>query len=53
MYKRQVVTKDVPPHAVVYGNPARVATTVDDIDCPLHPGEKAYVNGLKNHCGAH
>ena len=30
-----------------------VATTVDDIDCPLHPGEKAYVNGLKNHCGAH
>ena len=48
-----VVTKDVPPHAVVYGNPARVATTVDDIDCPLHPGEKAYVNGLKNSCGVH
>ena len=48
-----VVTRDVPPHAVVYGNPARVVTTVDDIDCPLHPGEKAYVNGLKNHCGAH
>lgn len=48
-----VVTKDVPPYAVVYGNPARVATTVDEIDCPLHPDEKAYVNGLKNRCGAH
>ncbi len=48
-----VVTKDVPPYAVVYGNPAREAMSVDDIDCPLHPGEKAYVNGLKNTCGAH
>lgn len=48
-----VVTKDVPPHAVVYGNPARVATTVDDLACPQHPGEMAYVNGLKNNCGAH
>lgn len=48
-----VVTKDVPPHAVVYGNPARVAMTVDEIDCPLHPDEKAYINGLKNNCGAH
>ncbi len=48
-----VVTKDVPPHAVVYGNPARVSTTVDELACPLHPGEKAYVNGLKNNCGAH
>ncbi len=46
-----VVTKDVPARAVVYGNPARVATSVDDIDCPLHEGEKAYVNGLKNNCG--
>lgn len=48
-----VVTKDVPPYAVVYGNPARVATSVNDIDCPLHPDEKAYINGLKNRCGAH
>ncbi len=47
-----VVTKDVPPYAVVYGNPARVSTSVDEIDCPLHPGEKAYINGLKNNCGA-
>ncbi len=48
-----VVTKDVPPHAVVYGNPARVVTTVDEIDCPLHLGEKAYVNGLRHNCGSH
>ncbi|MBP9500641.1 MAG: hypothetical protein KBF17_00625 [Candidatus Promineofilum sp.] len=47
-----VVTKDVPPHAVVYGNPARVVTTVDEIDCPLHPGEKAYINGLRHDCSA-
>ena len=47
-----VVTKDVPARAVVYGNPARVAMSVDDIDCPLHEDEKAYVNGLKNDCGA-
>ena len=46
-----VVTRDVPPHAVVYGNPARVATTVDDLDCPIYPGEKSYVNGLKHRCG--
>ena len=48
-----VVTKDVPPHAVVYGNPARVHTTVDEIACPLHEGQPAYVNGRKNDCAAH
>ena len=47
-----VVTKDVPPHAVVYGNPAQVHTTVDQIDCPLHEGIKAYVDGRKNDCAA-
>jgi acetyltransferase-like isoleucine patch superfamily enzyme len=48
-----VVTKDVPPHAVVYGNPARVATTVNDLACPHHEGEYAYIDGRKNTCGAH
>lgn len=48
-----VVTKDVPAHAVVYGNPARVATTVNDLACPLHEGEHAYIEGRKNNCGAH
>ena len=47
-----VVTKDVPPYAVVYGNPARVAMSVNDIDCPLYPDEKAYVDGLRHRCGA-
>lgn len=47
-----VVTKDVPAHAVVYGNPARVATTVNDLPCPLHEGEHAYIEGRKNNCGA-
>lgn len=46
-----VVTRDVPPHAVVYGNPARVATSVNELACPHHEGEPAYVNGLKNRCG--
>lgn len=48
-----VVTKDVPPHAVVYGNPAQVHASVDEIACPLHEGVPAYVNGLKNECGSH
>lgn len=47
-----VVTRDVPPHAVVYGNPARVHTTVDEIGCPLHEGVQAYVDGRKNDCAA-
>ena len=47
-----VVTKDVPPHAVVYGNPAQVHTTVDQIGCFLHEGVKAYVDGRKNDCAA-
>jgi acetyltransferase-like isoleucine patch superfamily enzyme len=45
-----VVTRDVPPYAVVYGNPARVAMSIDEIGCPLHEGIHAYANGLKNEC---
>lgn len=48
-----VVTRDVSPHAVVYGNPARVVTTVNDLDCPIHDGVKAYENGLKTRCNGH
>lgn len=29
-----VVTKDVPPRAIVVGNPARIIGTVDSVDCP-------------------
>lgn len=45
-----VVTKDVPAYAVVYGNPARVYSTVNELPCPLHEGQPAYVDGLKNQC---
>lgn len=48
-----VVTKDVPDRAVVYGNPARVSTTVDDLPCPLHEGMMAYTNGRKTNCNGH
>jgi len=40
-----VVTKDVPPRSVVYGNPARVAKDIDDVRC---------INGLTdNPYGGH
>lgn len=29
-----VVTRDVPPRAVVAGNPARIVKTIDDLTCP-------------------
>ncbi len=32
-----VVTKDVPPGAVVYGNPARVAGKIGDLTCVVNP----------------
>lgn len=40
-----VVTDDVPPRAVVVGNPARVVCDVDDLECPFDL-VKPYVNGL-------
>lgn len=45
-----VVTKDVPPHAVIYGNPGREHGTVDQIPCPLYEDVPAYVDGLKCDC---
>jgi acetyltransferase-like isoleucine patch superfamily enzyme len=41
-----VVTKDVPAQAVIYGNPAQVAKSIDDLTCPHDPDKRAYVNGL-------
>lgn len=32
-----VVTRDIPPRAVVYGNPARVVGTIDDLCCIVNP----------------
>jgi acetyltransferase-like isoleucine patch superfamily enzyme len=45
-----VVTHDVPPNAVVYGNPARVHGEVDGLSCPLGLSEQAYTNGVKTAC---
>jgi acetyltransferase-like isoleucine patch superfamily enzyme len=32
-----VVTRDIPPRAVAYGNPARVIGTIDDLRCVANP----------------
>ena len=40
-----VVTKDVPPKSVVYGNPAVVVKSIDDLECPLDIVDKPYVDG--------
>lgn len=32
-----VVTKDIPPRAVAYGNPARIVGTIDDLTCVIDP----------------
>lgn len=37
-----VVTGDVPPRAVVAGNPARVTGEVDDLDCPAGLDHRPY-----------
>jgi acetyltransferase-like isoleucine patch superfamily enzyme len=40
-----VVTRDVPPRMLVYGNPARVIKPVDELECPLGLVEKPYEEG--------
>ena len=40
-----VVTRDIPPGVVAYGNPARPGKPVDELQCPHDPEGKAYVNG--------
>ena len=37
-----VVTKDVPPGAVVVGNPGRVTKTIDELTCPAHLDHRPY-----------
>jgi acetyltransferase-like isoleucine patch superfamily enzyme len=44
-----VVTHDIPPHTVAYGNPARPVKHVDDLTCLFGYSEKPYLNGLDNH----
>lgn len=45
-----VVTKDVPPHALAYGNPARVVKDVRELRCGLGYLEGPYV-GDSRRCG--
>lgn len=40
-----VVTRDVPPGAVVVGNPARIVKQVDELVCPLGIVDRPYVHG--------
>lgn len=42
-----VVTHDVPPHAVVRGNPARVLRSVEELDCPYGLVESPYADELR------
>jgi acetyltransferase-like isoleucine patch superfamily enzyme len=44
-----VVTRDVPAHCVVYGNPARRAGSVDELGCPYGLVERPYLDGLDVH----
>ncbi|MDP6669494.1 MAG: DapH/DapD/GlmU-related protein [Candidatus Krumholzibacteria bacterium] len=37
-----VVTRDVPPDSVVFGNPARVRGSVYDLDCPVNLRDRPY-----------
>jgi len=41
-----VVTRDVPPRAVVTGNPARVLKSVEELDCPYGLIESPYTDAL-------
>jgi UDP-3-O-[3-hydroxymyristoyl] glucosamine N-acyltransferase len=44
-----VVTRDVPARTLVYGCPARVICSVDDLECPLDLVEHPYLQGLDVH----
>jgi acetyltransferase-like isoleucine patch superfamily enzyme len=41
-----VVTHDIHPHSVAYGNPARPVKYVDELLCPFDLVERPYVDGL-------
>lgn len=41
-----VVTRDIPPFTVAYGNPARVHKSVYDLECPEGYLDRPYVNGM-------
>jgi acetyltransferase-like isoleucine patch superfamily enzyme len=41
-----VVTRNIPPYALAYGNPARPVGTVEELPCPFERVERAYEHGL-------
>lgn len=41
-----VVTKDIPPFTVAYGNPAHPVKSVEDLPCPFELVDRPYVMGL-------
>ncbi|MFH1038061.1 MAG: acyltransferase [PVC group bacterium] len=40
-----VVTKDVPPYTLVYGMPARIAGSVDELKCRMNIVDRPYIYG--------
>ena len=44
-----VVTKDIPPFTVAYGNPARPSRSVNDLTCQFELVDLPYMNGLDVH----
>jgi acetyltransferase-like isoleucine patch superfamily enzyme len=45
-----VVADDVPPRAVVVGNPAKVVKTIDELECPYELMERPYkgIRGIRD-----
>ncbi|MBD3180950.1 N-acetyltransferase [Candidatus Poribacteria bacterium] len=41
-----VVTKDIPPKTLAYGNPARPIKSVDELKCLSGNSDKPYINGV-------
>ena len=44
-----VVTKDIPPYTVAYGNPARPKGSVNDLTCQFELVDRPYIDGVDVH----